>query len=311
VSLPTVIATSVVRGSEQGQSHGGIFLVDLETGTADQVFDWNNGEIDFTGRGADRGLRGIAFAGDDIYVAASDEIFVFDTDFNIKESFRNRYLKHCHEIWMDGHLLYLTSTGYNCILTFDIEHKFFNWGLVLAPGPKGLRVRTFDPRQDGPVPDASLHLNSVYKDNNGLFVAGMKCPAMIYFDGRDVRTLGKLPVGTHNARPFGEGLLFNDTAADRVRYVTDSDHIAFTVPRYPDDEIINEFDDTTKIARQAFGRGLSPISDGLVAAGSSPSTISVHDIGGDRSLRDGQTIKSVNFSMDIRNAVHGLEVWPF
>lgn len=306
-----VIATSVVRGSEQGQSHGGIYLVDLETGETNQVFDWNTCEIDFTGRGADRGLRGIAFAGADIYIAASDEIFVFDTDFNIKRSFRNNYLKHCHEIFIDGHLLYLTSTGYNSVLTFDIEQEYFNWGLVLALGPNGLRARTFDPRKEGPAPQADLHLNSVYKDNNGLFIAGMKFPTLIHFTGREVKTLGRLPIGTHNVQPYGEGLMFNDTAADKVRFVTDSDHLAFSVPRYPDDTIINRFDDTTKVARQAFGRGLCPIDDHLIAAGSSPSTISVHDIRGDRSLRDGQTIKSVNFSMDIRNAVHGLEVWPF
>lgn len=311
MNLPTVIATSVVRGSEQGQSHGGIFLVDLESGEASQVFDWNTGEIDFAGRGADRGLRGIAFAGDNIYIAASDEIFVFDTEFNIKQSFRNKFLKHCHEICMDGHLLYLTSTGYNSILTFDIDRAYFNWGLALSPGPNGLRARTFDPQKEGPAPQADLHLNSVFKDDNGLFMAGMKCPTLIYFDGRQVRTLGRLPVGTHNAQPYGEGLMFNDTAADKVRYVTDSDHLAFNVPKYPEDSIINEFNDTTNIARQAFGRGLCPIDDRLIAAGSSPSTISVHDIEGDRSLRDGQTIKTVNFSMDIRNAIHGLEIWPF
>ena len=306
-----VIATSVVRGSEQGQSHGGIYLVDLETGEANQVFDWNTCEIDFRGRGADRGLRGIAFAGDDIYIAASDEIFVFDADFNIKRSFRNNYLKHCHEIFIDGHLLYLTSTGYNSVLTFDIEQEYFNWGLVLALGPNGLRARTFDPQKEGPAPQADLHLNSVYKDDNGLFIAGMKFPTLIHFTGREVKTLGRLPIGTHNVQPYGEGLMFNDTAADKVRFVSDSDHLAFSVPRYPDDTIINRFDDTSKVARQAFGRGLCPISDRLIAAGSSPSTISVHDIRGDRSLRDGQTIKTVNFSMDIRNAVHGLEVWPF
>ena len=306
-----VIATSVVRGSEQGQSHGGIYLVDLETGETNQVFDWNSCEIDFAGRGADRGLRGIAFAGDDIYIAASDEIFIFDTNFKIKRSFRNNYLKHCHEIFIDGHLLYLTSTGYNSVLTFDIEQEYFNWGLVLAPGPNGLRSRTFDPQREGPAPQADLHLNSVFKDNNGLFIAGMKFPTLIQFTGREVKTLGRLPIGTHNVQPYGEGLMFNDTAADKVRFVTDSDHLAFSVPRYPEDTIINRFDDTTKVARQAFGRGLCPINDHLIAAGSSPSTISVHDIRGDRSLRDGQTIKSVNFSMDIRNAVHGLEVWPF
>ena len=77
------------------------------------------------------------------------------------------------------------------------------------------------------------------------------------------------------------------------------------MPRYPEEEIINRFNDTTNIARQAFGRGLCPVNEHLIAAGSSPSTISLHD------LQSGDTIKTVNFSMDIRNAVHGLEVWPF
>ena len=311
MSLPTVIATSVVRGSVQGQSHGGIYLVDLETEDVKQVFDWNTCDIDFTGRGADRGLRGVAFAGADIYIAASDEIFVFDTDFNIKKSFRNNYLKHCHEISIDGHLLYMTSTGYNSILTLDIEKEYFNWGLAMEPGPNGLKVLTYDPQREGPGPRADLHINSLFKNDTGLYFSGMKCPTLIHFDGRQVRTQGRLPMGTHNVLPFREGLMFNDTAADKVRYVTDNDHLAFSVPRYPEESIINEYDDTTKIARQAFGRGLCPIDDRLIAAGSSPSTISVHDITGDRSLRDGHTVKSVNISMDIRNAIHGLEVWPF
>jgi hypothetical protein len=44
--------------------------------------------------------------------------------------------------------------------------------------------------------------------------------------------------------------------------------------------------------------------DGLVAGGSSPSTISVYD------LRRGRSVMRVNLSMDVRNAVHGLAVWP-
>ncbi|MDA0952861.1 MAG: hypothetical protein O3A38_09580, partial [Proteobacteria bacterium] len=84
MSLPRLIATSVVRGSDQGQSHGGIFIVDMESGTARQVYDWDRGDIDFSGRGWDRGLRGIAIDGEDIYVAASDEIFVFDPQFRIR-----------------------------------------------------------------------------------------------------------------------------------------------------------------------------------------------------------------------------------
>ena len=75
--LPTVITTSVIRSAHQGESHGGIYLVDLESGTATQKTDWNNCDIDWEGRGGDRGLRGIAFHGQDIYVAASDEIIIY------------------------------------------------------------------------------------------------------------------------------------------------------------------------------------------------------------------------------------------
>lgn len=84
IKLPKVIVTSVVRGSQQGESHGGVFTVDFESQTSDQVIDWNTGEIDFTGRGADRGLRGIAFDNDDIYIAASDELFCYSQNFEIE-----------------------------------------------------------------------------------------------------------------------------------------------------------------------------------------------------------------------------------
>jgi hypothetical protein len=47
------------------------------------------------------------------------------------------------------------------------------------------------------------------------------------------------------------------------------------------------------------------VSDHVVATGSSPSTISIHD------LKANETVLRVNLSMDIRNAIHGLEVWPY
>jgi len=86
-TLPTLIATSVVRGSQQGESHGGIYLVDFENQVAEIMVDWDDSGIDFTGRGWDRGLRGIEFNGDEIFVAASDELFVYDQGFNVKRSY--------------------------------------------------------------------------------------------------------------------------------------------------------------------------------------------------------------------------------
>jgi hypothetical protein len=47
------------------------------------------------------------------------------------------------------------------------------------------------------------------------------------------------------------------------------------------------------------------VKDGLIAAGSSPSTIALHD------FDSGETALSVSLSTDVRNAIHGLEVWPY
>ena len=63
--------------------------------------------------------------------------------------------------------------------------------------------------------------------------------------------------------------------------------------------------DQSGIARQGFARGLAELSDSLVAGGSSPSTVSVYD------LPRNERLLSVNLTMDVRNAIHGLEVWPY
>ena len=107
-ALPKLVATSVVRGSQKGQSHGGVYLIDFSSRQVEQKIDWNTGDIDFTGRGWDRGLRGIEFTEDEIWIAASDELFCYTPDFELVGSYRNQYLRHCHEISRRDHLLFLT-----------------------------------------------------------------------------------------------------------------------------------------------------------------------------------------------------------
>jgi hypothetical protein len=109
----------------------------------------------------------------------------------------------------------------------------------------------------------------------------------------------------HNARPFAGGVLFNDTVADCVRLVTRDREASFAVPQFKLEELTHTELDDSRIARVGFGRGLCVIDNNLVAAGSSPSTIALHD------LEQARTRSIVTLSKDIRNAIHGLEVWPF
>ena len=306
--LPILIATSVVRGSQQGQSHGGIFTVDFENRTGEQHVDWNTSKIDFTGRGADRGLRGIAFDGDDIYVAASNELFCYDREFKIQSSHKNRYLKHCHEIMRRDRTIFLTSTGFDSLLAFDLDEKQFKWGYHLTKHYDDWSGHTFDPRfETGPRAVNDFHINNVHLNDNGIFFSGLQIPALLHLSSKfEVGEVCNLPIGTHNAQPFRDGVLFNDTAAEAVRYVDrDGRQQAFQIKKYPEQDIVFAGIDDSKVARQAFGRGLCPISDRFVVGGSSPSTITLYD------LEANMAVGSVNITMDLRNAIHGLEEWPY
>ena len=307
-ALPTIIATSVVRGSQQGESHGGVYLVDFERQDARIMVDWNDSGIDFTGRGWDRGLRGIEFSGDEIFIAASDELFVYDQTFSIKRSYKNPFLKHAHEIYKFENLLFITSTGFDSLLVFDLDRDEFTRGIHLRQIPKGWKTQLFDPKiENGPKRGNNLHLNNVRCGKNGLFASGLRTNALIYMDSDlNAREYCSLPEGTHNARIFKKGVLFNDTKSDCLRSVKrDGAEVNFKIPTYPEKELTHMDMDDSRIARQGFARGLCVIDKDLVAVGSSPSTISIFD------LANKKRLASVNLSMDIRNAIHGLEVWPY
>lgn len=309
LQLPRLITTSVVRGSQQGESHGGVFLVDFAAQEATQVVDWNTGDIDWQGRGWDRGLRGIEFFGGEIYIAASDELFVYGQDFKIRRSYRCPYLKHCHEIHRLNNHLYLTSTGFDAILAFDLERLGFIWGIQLSVDESGEPSgRPFHPNKPGgPAARNQLHLNNIFANDHGLWISGMRTGGLWRIsDGNVVDFMVELPQGIHNARPLGDGVIFNDTASDHLRYVMrDGSEQHFEVPKYDPPELTHTELGDENVARQGFGRGLCVINDEFVAAGSSPSTISLYH------LPSGSRVAQVNLTMDIRNAIHGLEVYPY
>ena len=57
-------------------------------------------------------------------------------------------------------------------------------------------------------------------------------------------------------------------------------------------------------ARPGFARGLIARGEDLIIAGSSPATIAAYRPGSSR------PITSVTITLDVRNAIHGLEMWP-
>lgn len=322
--LPKVITTSVIRSARQGESHGGVYIVDLNSGDSEQVIDWDDKSINWEGRGGDRGLRGLAFHADKVYLAASDEIFVYGRNFKLLDSYRNKYLRRCHEIDISGDTLYLTSTELNSILQFDLLKQTFTSGhTIIRNQPPSLLARlgigksavktfraiSFDPNEEnGPTITASsadLHINNVTGNDDSFTVSGTRIEALLVLHGDTLCEYAPLPRGTHNASIYGDGIIYNDTAANRIVIADRANRIrkSFAVPSFnPADlshtEVPNDH------ARQGFARGLCLYRDQIVIGGSSPSTISAYD------LETGRRVKQVNISKDIRNCIHGLELWP-
>src|SRR5712691_2211628 len=316
--IPRVVVSSVVRSSHQGESHGGVYLVDFRTGDIQQVIDWDDPTISWEGRGADRGLRGIATHQDRVYLAASDEIFVYDTAFQLQGSFRNRYLKHTHEICIADDRLYATSTGFDSILELDLQTQTFTRGRCLRFGlaERGRRkfggsptpsLIEFDPEGGGgPAPGDTTHLNNVYAQDGTLFASGRALAHLLAIGDTTVARYAPLPYGSHNARPYRDGVLFNHTGSDNISY-TDREgqnHRSFHIVTYDPAGLLHASlgPDT---ARQAFGRGLAVMDHDLIVGGSSPATVTLYR------FDSPEPLESVNLTMDVRNAVHGLEAWPF
>jgi len=306
MNIPKLLATSVVRGSQQGESHGGIFLVDMHDGTSNQMFDWNTNEINFEGRGADRGLRGIAYYQDNIYIAASNEVFIFDHDFNIIGSLKNHFLKHCHEICVWQDTLYITSTGFDALVMYDLKQKKFSSAVYIKVSESGFRIIKFDPLStSGPKHSNKIHINSVTCDASGIYFSGRKVPFLFKIFSCQFGSVANIPLGTHNAQCFSSGIIYNDTEQDTVCFVKNKMTVTTQVPKYQSRNILNIDKYLSQVARPSFGRGMAIINNGIVAAGSSPSTVAIHD------MNNAKIIHQLTISMDVRNAIHGLEVWPY
>jgi hypothetical protein len=348
-NLPKVVASSVIRSAHQGESHGGVYIVDLDTGGYEQVIDWDDSNINWEGRGGERGLRGIAFSHCKTYIAGSSQILVYDKDFNSLGSHRNKYLDQCHETYISGNTLFIASTGFDSVIEFDLVSERFVKGYCLrrfddsssvfeldpvtrsltekspskSPNGKGglgrrlkqmmhslrdpMEFSVFDPNcDDGPLPADKYHVNNVYFAEGVLYVSGTGFNSLLGIKDDCMQSFARIPNGTHNVRPFSDGVIFNDTAANRVAYFDRKNRLIeqFAISPYDEDDLLMS-DLPKDYARQGFGRGLCLTDTGLIVGGSSPATISVYTLGSQRPL------KSINLTMDVRNSIHGLELWPY
>ena len=205
--------------------------------------------------------------------------------------------------------MYVVSAGYDSIVGFHLDEKKFHWAMHIQSVNHRFNAIGFNPATaDGPLMMEKLHLSNVFCNEVGLYVLGQNTAGMLHFNGKDINMAVQLPAGSYDARPFRTGVLFNDSEAGALRYTgrdNDDEDRAMQVPDVDVRKLTvpEDFDDD--FVKPGFARGLCVLNDHVVAGGSSPSAVSVYD------LAANERVLSVNISMDVRNAIHGLEVWPY
>lgn len=299
--LTIIAATTVCQNSRRGESHGGVYLIDIGHGRGAHRLDWSHSGIDWDGDVGGRGLRGIEIEGDRVFIATAESLLEFSAEFELLRVHRTSYLgdaqqMHCH----DGRL-YVCSAAFDAVLAFDAGSGRFDHGLHIIDDEAGLRARPFDPSSAlGPGRGNRLGLASLWCDARGLFVTGVRTTGMLHFDGRRIVRVLTLPEGVRDARPWRDGVLFNDSAAGCTRFLTPSANRVFPVPRLPAGSLEHELEGSA-----GFVRGLLVLDDHRFVAGSAPFSITLHDLDAMR------TTLNFNLAVDARISVHSLVAWPF
>ena len=262
------------------ESYGAIYIVDLDEERVYQPVDWQ-------GNGGEHGLRGVAFHRERVFVVADDELFEYNPNFELIASYRNPYLKDCNAICVHKHHLFITSTAFDSLLAFNLRRNIFDMALMLKTDGQNLSIDKFNPNgDDGPLPMNKLHINNVFCEKGGMYLSGQKTEGLLLYNGKRIGISATLPTGANDARPYRSGIVFNDSANNHFRYATRSgeDDCAF---------------------RQSSGRGLCVVSDTVIAAGASPTSVALYD------LEQKKMTKAVNISDDSRTSIHSLAVWPY
>ena len=246
-----------------GEHHGGLLLINLGTRLVERKFEYAEPSASLRTRPQHLGLRGVASHEGHIYLAASDRLFKLSSDFREIGAWENAYLMHAGEVEVRAPHAFVVSSDHDSILGFNLKREAFDWALHVDLRGHAFRGRIYDPQEsDGPLRLGKLGLNDIHVNEHGMYMSGERSHGMLHFNGRAVRMAAELPGGAVNARPFRDGVLFNESDSGCLRYSGRGDGR----------------EDRALRLSSARTRGLCALSESLVAVGTCPAGLAVFDL---------------------------------
>lgn len=304
-----IICTTVVRAAQQGQTHGGLYVIDVESGEIIYHKPLGSDFVNYNERGGERGLRGIAVLDDRIIVAGATGLMELDRDtYEVVKKVENpEAFQSIHEICVHNNSVWVTSTGRNCIVKTDLDFNiekiweyeaeyFDDYQRILSSKEVTCEEVVCNSTSSCMYKKTDEnHINSI-SSFNGRVVFSAALSDLYEVETLEVvspRTCGGF---THNFYEYPDMIISNKTTLRHIKILKDGEEILMPVP-----ESRTEAKSIDKIAENNWNRGLAR-KDDLLFIGSSPARILVFNL---ESLRYEKEIK---LETDIRHCIHGLEL---
>ena len=298
-----IICSTVVRAAKQGDIHGGLYIIDVDSEKVEKYIPYSDSFINDNERGGERGLRGICVLKDRIIVADSAGLFQLDRkNYEIINRVNDSLVfKSIHEIcYLDGYI-WVTSTAYDAIVQVDLNFNICNIYKINGRSLHDYKVlESKDSVSKSDLTnDDNFHINSISSENGRVVFSGL---ITHLYDLETMNVVSAMPTlnGSksfqHNFYEYEDFSLVNLTSFKYLGINKDVGCDFIVIPRSRN---VKYHVDT--IAENNWNRGLARSGD-IVFVGSSPARILMLDI------RTQKLLKEIQLEEDIRHCIHGLEV---
>ena len=292
-----ILASSVIRSTHRGDSHGGLYVIDTTISKTEQVLDWAFEDIRWDlNLGGDRGLRGLIFHNDLLYAAGARHLFIFNKNFELVDQYTHPLLDGTHELAIEDDKIFNISNYYDSILVFDIITKQWLGGFQHQIGRHPIKFDCMLSQSD------SMHLDTVSVKDGIVWYAGSTTEYLYGTNWASMETVHPIKLcfrNTHNANFWKDGIVFNRSLeSDTIYQVGDTLQQRWPTPVFDKSKLTNSGLPADH-ARTEYTRGMV-LGEDSICIGTSPACVHEFELGRD------EPISTTRLTCDIRNSICGM-----